>query len=67
MCSSDLPQKSFSKATVKFNSEIVMTPSGQSITRRKARKTVNIEQIGLGIGYQIVGQSTEIGDRKSVV
>ena len=55
------PQKSFSKATIKFNSEIVMTPSGQSITRRKARKTVNIEQIGLGVGYQIVGQSTEIG------
>jgi hypothetical protein len=55
------PQKSFSKATVVFNSEIVVGPSGQPTTRRKERKTINIEQIGLGIGYQIVGQSTEIG------
>tara|TARA_R110002167_G_scaffold124266_2_gene303620 strand:+ start:559 stop:1548 length:990 start_codon:yes stop_codon:yes gene_type:complete len=54
------PQKSFSKATVVFNSEIVVTPSGQSITRKEARKGANIQQIGTGIGYQIVGQSTEI-------
>tara|TARA_R110001592_G_scaffold151256_3_gene377668 strand:- start:1683 stop:2699 length:1017 start_codon:yes stop_codon:yes gene_type:complete len=55
------PQKSFSKATVKFNTEIVVTPSGASTTRRKERKTVNVKQIGLGVGYQIVGQSTLIG------
>ena len=55
------PQKSFSKATVVFNSELVVTPSGESITRREARKTLNVEQIGTGIGYQIIGQSTEIG------
>ena len=55
------PQKSFSKAVVTFNSEIVVTPSGQATTRRETRKTVNVKQIGLGVGYQIVGQSTEIG------
>ena len=55
------PQKSFSKATVVFNSELVVSPSGAPITRREARKTANIEQIGTGVGYQIIGESTEIG------
>jgi hypothetical protein len=54
-------QKTFSKATVVFNSEIVVEPSGKSITRRQTRKSANINQIGSGVGYQIVGQSTEIG------
>ena len=54
------PQKYFSKAVVKFNSEIVMTSSGKSITREEVRKGANIKQIGTGIGYQIVGKSTTI-------
>ena len=53
-------QKSFSKATVVFNSEIVVTPSSKSITRKEVRKGANIQQIGSGVGYQIIGQSTEI-------
>ena len=54
------PQKYFSKAVVTFNSEIVVGPSGQSITRKEARKGANIKQIGNGVGYQIVGTSTII-------
>ena len=54
------PQKYFSKAVVKFNSEIVMTPSGKSITREEVRKGANIKQIGTGVGYQVVGKSTTI-------
>ena len=53
-------QKSFSKATVKFNTELVITPSTKPITRKKAREGANIQQIGTGVGYQIVGTSTTI-------
>ena len=55
------PQKSFSKATVVFNTEISVTPPSPSLTRKEVRKGANIQQMGEGIGYQIVGQSTQIG------
>jgi len=58
------PQKFFSKARVVFNSEIIVEPTGESLTREQVRGapvTTNIDQIGTGVGYQILGESNQIG------
>tara|TARA_Y100000592_G_scaffold94879_1_gene160367 strand:- start:51 stop:1031 length:981 start_codon:yes stop_codon:yes gene_type:complete len=52
------PQKFFTKSTVVFNSELVVTPSPNTLTREQARAatgTQNILNIGEGIGYQTIG------------
>ena len=57
------PQKYFSKSTVVFNGELVITPSGIPATREQVREAAgvqNIQQIGTGIGYQIIGINNQI-------
>ena len=57
------PQKYFSKSTVVFNGELVVTPSGIPATREQVREAAgvqNIQQIGTGIGYQIIGINNQI-------
>ena len=54
------PQKQFSKATVSFNPELILTPSGISITREQTRKNTVINQTGNGVGYQIIEESNKI-------
>ena len=61
------PQKFFSKSRVIFNNEIVMEPTGEALTREQTRRinrgdyvTTNINQIGTGVGYQILGESNQI-------
>ena len=51
-------QKYYSKSTVVFNGELVVTPSGAPITREQVREAAgsqNIQQAGTGIGYQTIG------------
>ena len=58
------PQKYFSKSTVVFNSELSVIPSGVPSTREQVREATgkqNIQQIGTGVGYQIIGQTNQIG------
>ena len=58
------PQKYFSKSTVVFNGELVITPSGIPATREQVREATgkqNIQQAGTGVGYQIIGQTNQIG------
>ena len=58
------PQKFFSKSRVIFNSEIVMEPTGEALTREQVRNssvTTNISQIGNGVGYQFLGETNKIG------
>ena len=58
------PQKFFSKSRVVFNSEIIVEPTGESLTREQVRGapvTTNIDQIGTGVGYQTLGESNQIG------
>tara|TARA_R110000744_G_scaffold231946_2_gene350030 strand:+ start:353 stop:1345 length:993 start_codon:yes stop_codon:yes gene_type:complete len=58
------PQKYYSKSTVVFNDELIVEPTGESLTREQVRNqpiTTNVTQIGAGIGYQIVGETNEIG------
>jgi hypothetical protein len=57
------PQKFFSKSRVVFNSELIVEPTGQPLTREQVRGapvTTNINQIGTGVGYQILGESNQI-------
>jgi hypothetical protein len=57
------PQKFFSKSRVIFNSEIIVEPTGESLTRKQVRDaqvTTNINQIGTGVGYQILEESNQI-------
>ena len=57
------PQKFFSKSRVVFNNELIVEPTGQPLTREQVRKapvTTNINQIGTGVGYQILGESNQI-------
>ena len=57
------PQKYYSKSTVVFNGELVITPSGAPITREQVREAAgaqNIQQAGTGIGYQTIGIDNEI-------
>ena len=57
------PNKSFTKSVVTFNTEFVVSPTGAPATREEVRGAplgVDIQQAGLGIGYQIVGQTNEI-------
>ena len=57
------PQKFFSKSRVVFNSELIVTPTGEPLTREQVRGapvTTNINQIGTGVGYQILGESNQI-------
>ena len=57
------PQKYFSKSTVVFNSELSVIPSGVPSTREQVREATgkqNIQQVGTGIGYQIIGQTNQI-------
>ena len=58
------PQKFFSKSRVVFNSETITKPTGVPLTREQVRGapvTTNINQIGTGVGYQIVEESNQIG------
>ena len=58
------PQKYFSKSTVVFNSELSIIPSGVPSTREQVREATgkqNIQQSGTGVGYQIIGQTNQIG------
>ena len=58
------PQKFFSKSRVVFNSEIIVEPTGEPLTREQVRGapvTTNIDQIGTGVGYQTLGESNQIG------
>jgi len=57
------PQKFFSKSRVVFNNELIVEPTGQPLTREQVRGapvTTNINQIGTGVGYQILGESNQI-------
>jgi len=57
------PQKFFSKSRVVFNSEIIVEPTGEPLTReqvRGAQITTDIQQIGTGVGYQILAESNQI-------
>ena len=52
------PQKFFTKSTVVFNSELVVAPSPNTLTREQVRAATgaqNISNIGEGIGYQTIG------------
>ena len=60
------PQKFFSKSRVVFNSELIVEPN-DLVTREQTRRinrgdyvTTNINQIGTGVGYQILGESNQI-------
>ena len=58
------PQKYFSKSTVVFNDELIVTPTGIPKTRDQVREATgkqNIQQAGTGVGYQIIGQTNQIG------
>ena len=58
------PQKSFTKSVVTFNTELIVDPTGARKTRKEVRGAplgTNIEQIGLGVGYQLLGQTNQIG------
>ena len=58
------PQKSFTKSVVTFNTELIVSPTGVRKTRKEVRGAplgTNIEQVGLGVGYQILGQTNQIG------
>jgi len=58
------PQKYFSKSTVVFNDELIVTPTGIPKTREQVREATgkqNIQQAGTGVGYQIIGQTNQIG------
>ena len=57
------PQKFFSKSRVVFNDELIVLPTGEPLTREQVRGasvTTNINQIGEGVGYQILGESNQI-------
>ena len=58
------PQKSFSKATVSFDTELIVTPTGTPLTREQVRNQspvqTNIEQIGTGVGYQILSETNQV-------
>ena len=60
------PQKFFSKSRVVFNSELIVEPN-DLVTREQTRRinrgdyvTLNVNQIGTGVGYQILGESNQI-------
>ena len=58
------PQKFFSKSRVVFNSELIVEPTGEALTReqvRNAPRTTNINQMGNGVGYQKLGETNKIG------
>jgi hypothetical protein len=59
------PQKFFSKSVVSFNTELIVEPSGLSMTRDQIRGGSDLgevlTQVGTGIGYQIIEQTNEIG------
>ena len=58
------PQKFFSKSRVVFNSELIVEPTGEPLTREQVRGapvTTDIQQIGTGVGYQILEESNQIG------
>jgi hypothetical protein len=57
------PQKYFSKSVVVFNSELIVDPTGEPLTREQVRSAPlahNYQQIGKGVGYQIIGQTNQI-------
>ena len=57
-------KKYFSKATIKFTSEETLSPSGIPSTREEIRHgdvLTNIQQIGNGVGFQLIGQTNQIG------
>ena len=54
------PQKHYSKAVVKFDTEVSTNTIGKSVTRPEVRKGANIQQIGTGVGYQQIGTNNVI-------
>ena len=57
------PQKSFTKSVVTFNTELIVDPARAPKTRKEVRdapQRINIEQVGSGVGYQLIGQTNEI-------
>ena len=57
------PQKYFSKSTVVFNNELILDPTGIPKTREQVREATgvqNVQQIGTGIGYQIIERNNTI-------
>ena len=56
------PQKFYSKSVVTFNTELIVEPTGAPMSREEIRsKPQNLEQVGEGIGYQIVEFTNVIG------
>ena len=54
-------RKTFSKSQVIFNSELVVTPTGEHQTRERIRDKNRItQQDGKGVGYYIIGESNKI-------
>ena len=55
------PQKFFNKSRVIFRDELIVEPTGAPLTREQVRKKhSNITQIGTGVGYQILEESSQI-------
>jgi len=59
-------RKTFSKSQVLFKPELVVTPTGEYKTREQVRGkegglAQNIQQIGLGVSYQKIGETNTIG------
>ena len=57
------PQKSFTRSVVNFETEVITGPARAPKTREEVRGAplgTNIEQVGLGVGYQILGQTNQI-------
>ena len=58
------PPKFYSKSVVSFGTELIVSPTGEPLTREEVRNAPTAEslgQIGTGIGYQIVEFTNVIG------
>jgi hypothetical protein len=58
------PPKFYSKSVVSFGTELIVSPTGEPLTREEVRSAPTAEslgQIGTGIGYQIVEFTNVIG------
>ena len=58
------PQKYFSKSVVSFGTELIVSPTGEPVTREEVRNAPlgeNLEQAGEGVGYQIIDFTNVIG------
>ena len=58
------PQKYFSKSVVSFGTELIVSPTGEPITREEVRNAPlgeNLNQVGTGVGYQRIDFTNVIG------